>query len=323
MIITQTPYRISMFGGGSDHPKWYKNHEGSVVSFAIDKYCYLSLRELPPYFNHNFRVVYSKVETVKEIGEIKHPAVREAFRKYGNGNNLELQHHGDLPAQSGVGSSSAFAVGIINALKSMQGENLSSVQLANEAIFFEQIDLMETVGSQDQIACAVGGLNYINFNKSGWTHQSLKLSNEYLDAFQNNIILVFSGISRLSSDLSKSLIENLDKKERFMLRNISMSAEFASLISNEGDLSLVGDMLKESWVIKKQLNPMAITSELNDFYDLGIASGADGGKILGAGGGGFFLFWVKPENHLRFTKAMRGFITVPIRISMTGSRRVV
>jgi D-glycero-alpha-D-manno-heptose-7-phosphate kinase len=323
MIITQTPYRISMFGGGSDHPKWYKNQEGSVVSFAIDKYCYLSLRELPPYFNHNFRVVYSKVETVKEIDEIKHPAVREAFRKYGNGINFELQHHGDLPAQSGVGSSSAFAVGIINALKSIQGENLSSVQLANEAIFFEQIDLMETVGSQDQIACAVGGLNYIKFNESGWTHQPLKLSNEYLNAFQNNIILVFSGISRMSSDLSKSLIENLDKKEKFMFRNISMSAEFASLISNEGDLSLVGDMLKESWVLKKQLNPMAITSELNDFYDLGMASGADGGKILGAGGGGFFLFWVKPENQLRFTKAMRGFITVPIRISMTGSRRVV
>jgi D-glycero-alpha-D-manno-heptose-7-phosphate kinase len=323
MIITQTPYRISMFGGGSDHPKWYEKHEGAVVSFAIDKYCYLSLRELPPYFNHNFRIVYSKVETVKEVNEISHPAVREAFRKYGNGMNFELQHHGDLPAQSGVGSSSAFAVGIINALKSIQGENLSSVQLANEAILFEQIDLKETVGSQDQVACAVGGLNYIKFNKSGWTYKPINVSNEYLGAFQNNIILVFSGISRISSDLSKSLIDNLEKKEEFMFRNISMSADFASLISNEGDLSLIGDMLKESWALKKQLNPMAITSKLDEFYDLGLASGAEGGKILGAGGGGFFLFWVKPENQARFTTAMKGFITAPIRISMTGSRRVV
>ncbi len=312
-----------MFGGGSDHPKWYENYEGSVVSFAIDKYCYLSLRELPPYFNHNFRVVYSKVETVKEIDEIKHPAVREAFKKYGKGINFELQHHGDLPAQSGVGSSSAFAVGIINALKSMQGENLSSVELANEAIFFEQNDLKETVGSQDQVACAVGGLNYIKFNKVGWSYQPLKVSNEYLRAFENNVILVFSGISRISSDLSKSLIENLDKKESFMFRNISMATEFASLISKEGDLSSVGEMLKESWAIKKRLNPMAITSKLDEFYYLGLASGADGGKILGAGGGGFFLFWVKPENQARFTSAMKQFITVPIRISMTGSRRVV
>jgi D-glycero-alpha-D-manno-heptose-7-phosphate kinase len=323
MIITQTPYRISMFGGGSDHPKWFENHEGSVVSFAIDKYCYLSLRELPPYFNHNFRVVYSKVETVKEIEEIRHPAVREAFKKYGSGVNFELQHHGDLPARSGVGSSSAFAVGLINALKLMRGENLSSIQLANEAIQFEQVDLKETVGSQDQVACAVGGLNYIKFNKTGWTHKPINVSDEYLGAFQKNIILVYSGISRMSSDLSKSLVENLGKKENLMFRNISMSLDFADLVSNEGDLSLVGDMLKESWVLKKQLNPMAITLKLEEFYDLGLASGADGGKILGAGGGGFFLFWVKPENQARFTAAMTEFIIAPVRISKTGSRKVV
>ena len=312
MIITQTPYRISMFGGGSDHPEWFNSHEGSVVSFAIDKYCYISLRELPPYFKHKFRVVYSKVETVEEIDQIKHPAVREAFKKYGSGRNYELQHHGDLPAQSGVGSSSAFAVGLINAIKSINGQNLTESQLANEAIQFEQVDLNETVGSQDQIACAIGGFNYIKFNKSGWASEPLKISSTYLQSFQKNIVLVFSGISRLSSDISKSLIENFEKKEILMFRNIEMSSNFASLISNEGDLSIVGEMLRESWEIKQQLNPKAITYELNEFYTRALAQGADGGKILGAGGGGFFLFWVNPENQARFAKGMQDFIKVPI-----------
>ncbi len=312
-----------MFGGGSDHPNWFNNHEGSVVSFAIDKYCYISLRELPPFFKHNFRIVYSKVETVEELDQIKHPAVREAFRKYGYGRNYELQHHGDLPAQSGVGSSSAFAVGIINAINSINGTNLTDVQLANEAIEFEQIVLKETVGSQDQVACAIGGLNYIKFNKSGWKSEPISVSKSYLDSFQQNIVLVFSGISRMSSDVSKSLLENLEKKEELMFRNVEMSSTFAKLISCEGDLNKIGEMLKESWEIKRQLNPKAITNELNEFYARALVHGADGGKILGAGGGGFFLFWVNPENQARFSKGMEDFIRVPIKISMTGSRIIV
>lgn len=312
-----------MFGGGSDHPSWFKRYEGSVVSFAIDKYCYISLRELPPYFDHKFRIVYSKVETVKAIDQIKHPAVREAFRKYGSGRNYELQHHGDLPAQSGVGSSSAFAVGLINAINSINSKHLTQVQLANEAIRFEQEDLKETVGSQDQVACAIGGLNYIKFNKTGWTSETLKASIKYLESFQKNITLVFSGISRLSSDISKSLIENLEQKEELMFKNIEMSASFANLISNEGDINNIGEMLRESWEIKRKLNPKAITLGLNDFYEHGLACGADGGKILGAGGGGFFLFWVSPENQAKFAAGMRDFITVPVQISMTGSRIIV
>lgn len=312
-----------MFGGGSDHPNWFNYHNGSVVSFAIDKYCYISLRELPPFFKHNFRVVYSQVETVQKLDQIKHPAVREAFRKYGHGRNYELQHHGDLPAQSGVGSSSAFAVGLIHAINSINGKTLTNIQLANEAIHFEQNVLKDTVGSQDQIACAIGGFNYIKFNKSGWKSEPISVSKSYLDSFQKNIVLVFSGISRMSSDVSKSLLENLEKKEELMFRNVEMSSNFAKLISSEGDMDQIGDMLKESWEIKRQLNPKAITNELKEFYARGLSNGADGGKILGAGGGGFFLFWVNPENQARFSKGMEDFIKVPIRISMTGSRIIV
>ena len=176
MIITQTPYRISMFGGGSDHPAWFHEQPGCVISFAIDKYCYISLRELPPYFQHKFRVVYSRVETVEAVDQIIHPAVREAFKKYGQGSKLELQHHGDLPSQSGVGSSSAFAVGIINAIQILHNRPLPPHELANQAIEFEQVDLKETVGSQDQIACALGGMNFIEFYKDHWQSSPIDLS---------------------------------------------------------------------------------------------------------------------------------------------------
>ena len=165
MIITRTPYRVSLFGGGSDLPLWYEKHGGKVVSFSIDKYSYLTLRELPPFFKHKYRISYSKVETANVIEEIQHPAVRAAFRKIAADMSLELHHHGDLPAQSGVGSSSAFAVGLINALSILRGNNKSKSELAQMAIDLEQIDLMENVGSQDQIACAVGGLNYLEFTK--------------------------------------------------------------------------------------------------------------------------------------------------------------
>jgi D-glycero-alpha-D-manno-heptose-7-phosphate kinase len=323
MIITQTPYRISMFGGGSDHPVWFTQHVGSVVSFAINKYCYISLRELPPFFKHDYRVVYSKVETVNRVDEIIHPAVREAFKRYGDGFKFELQHHGDLPAQSGVGSSSAFAVGLIHAIRELKNESVSSKKLADEAIFFEQTILKETVGSQDQIACALGGINHLKFHKESWESFSLDVSEDYLKNFENNIILVYSGISRISSDVSKSLIDNLHLKENLMNRNVQMAIDYAEVIKNKGDLACTGELLRESWEIKKKLNPYAVTTQLDEFYNFGLACGADGGKILGAGGGGFFLFWVPPDKQPNFNYKMNNFIKVPVQISKTGSRRII
>lgn len=324
MIITRTPYRVSMFGGGTDHPKWFRENAGSVVSFSIDKYSYITLRELPPFFAHKFRVVYSKIETTNSAKEIRHPAVREAFVKYAGKFNLELHHHGDLPARSGVGSSSAFAVGLIKSLYALNDMIIDNHKLAEESINFEQKILLETVGSQDQIACALGGLNYITFNSSNiWKVQVINLDSEYLKEFESRIVLIYSGISRFSSDISKGLLNRLETKSKLMNRTKSLADEFNQLLMIQGDLGLVSEMLKESWSIKKDLNPFSITQELDDFYQSALIKGAKAGKVLGAGGGGFFLFWVDPEERESFIKKMFPLVYVPISISFEGSTRIL
>lgn len=324
MIITRTPYRISLFGGGTDHPNWYRDNGGAVLSFTIDKFCYINVRELPPFFEHKFRVVYSKVETVQLVDEIVHPAVREGFRKFAPEYNLELHHHGDLPAQSGVGSSSAFAVGLIHSLLVLKGKDVSPKNLANLAIDLEQKILLETVGSQDQIACALGGLNFIEFGSGdSWNATPLLPSPRYLEAIEDRIVLLFSGISRLSSDISKSLLENLGTKTRVMARTQKLATECRDIFQNEGDLAQIGSMLVESWNLKKLMNPASVTPVLEDFFDRAMKVGAEGGKILGAGGGGFFLFWVDPEYRESFIQQMSPAIAVPIRISHEGSTRIL
>jgi len=324
MIITRTPYRVSMFGGGTDHPKWFNENSGSVVSFSIDKYSYITLRELPPFFSHKFRVAYSKVETTDSAEQILHPAVREAFIKYARGLKLELHHHGDLPAQSGVGSSSAFAVGLIKSLYAINGKDIDNYTLADEAIIFEQKDLLETVGSQDQIACALGGINHIEFNSNNiWKISKINLDLEYLKDIESRIVLIYSGIPRFSSDISKGLLDRLETKSQLMNRTKDLANEFNKLLMVGGDLSLVSEMLKESWSIKKSLNPFSITPELDNFYQSAILKGARAGKVLGAGGGGFFLFWVDPENRASFIEKMAPLVYVPISISFEGSTRIL
>ena len=324
MIITRTPYRVSLFGGGTDHPTWYRDNGGAVLSFAIDKFCYINIRELPPFFSHRYRVAYSKVETTKQLDEIMHPAVREGFRKYAPNVSLELHHHGDLPAQSGVGSSSAFAVGLIHSLLALRGETVTLENLADQAIEMEQRDLLETVGSQDQIACAIGGMNLIEFGKGDrWTASPLHLSSDYLAEIENRIVLLFTGISRSSSDISKSLLENLQSKADLMNRTHELALECNNILRNNADLSLIGPMLLESWELKKRMNPASVTSLLDDFLKRALKAGAEGGKILGAGGGGFCLFWVNPNNHDFFIRQMSPAVHVPIRISLEGSTRIL
>lgn len=324
MIITRTPYRVSLFGGGTDHPNWYHENGGAVLSFAIDKYCYITLRELPPFFEHNFRIVYSKVETVKEVEQIEHPAVRVGFQKYAPGYALEIQHHGDLPSRSGVGSSSAFAVGLINSLTQLTGRKLSSHELANEAIFFEQKDLNETVGSQDQIACSLGGMNFIEFGRGDkWSSEKISPSNSYLEELENRVVLIFSGISRLSSDVSKALLQDIDSKRDFMTRTRDLASECRDLIVNERSLKEIGPMLLESWALKKSMNSTSVTPVLAEFFEKGLKAGAEGGKILGAGGGGFFLFWVDPEIRELFIQRMHPAVHVPIRVSTEGTTRII
>lgn len=324
MIITRTPYRVSMFGGGTDHPRWFNENSGSVVSFSIDKYSYITLRELPPFFSHKFRVAYSTIETTDSAEQILHPAVRKAFIKYVSGLKLELHHHGDLPAQSGIGSSSAFAVGLIKSLYAINRKDIDGYALANEAIFFEQKDLLENVGSQDQIACALGGINHIEFTSNdSWKVNKINLTRKYIKDFESRIVLIYSGIPRFSSDISKGLLDRLETKTRLMNRTKDLAEEFNKLLMTESDLSLVSEMLKESWSIKKDLNPFSITPDLDNFYQSALLKGARAGKVLGAGGGGFFLFWVNPENRANFIENMAPLVYVPISISFEGSTRIL
>jgi len=324
MIITRTPYRISLFGGGTDHPKWFNQNQGSVVSFTINKYSYINVRILPPFFEHNFRVAYSKVELTKTAAEIKHPAVREAFLKFAPKLNLEMHHHGDLPAQSGIGSSSAFSVGAIKSLLALTGKEVSAENLANLAIDFEQNLLKENVGSQDQIACALGGVNLIQFGPDvNWTHKKIGISGQYLSEIENRIVLVYSGIQRISSDVTKTLLENLNLKSELMERTCELAMECYEIFKNGKKLSLLGGMLNESWILKQKSNPSAVTEELKEFYDRGIESGAEGGKILGAGGGGFFLFWVDPNKRQSFLEKISPKIVVSVKITQQGSFRII
>lgn len=324
MIITRTPYRISLFGGGTDHPKWYELNRGLVISFAIDKFCYINVRELPPFFKHKFRISYSKVELTSDIDQILHPAVREGIRAFAPTLSLELHHHGDLPSQSGVGSSSAFAVGLIHSLRALQNASVEKMELAASAIHLEQNLLKENVGSQDQIACAVGGLNRIDFGLGdNWNLTSIEMNPKYLEEFESNMVLLYSGVSRLSSDVSSTLVHQLEEKTSYMKDTYALAESCYEILKFEKDLSLIGPMLLESWDLKRSLNSQAVTPELDSMLEKALRAGATGGKILGAGGGGFCLFWVEPERHQRFLDIMKPYIHVPFKISFEGSSRLL
>ena len=324
MIITKTPYRISLFGGGTDHPSWYKKHGGEVISFAIDKYCYISTRILPPFFDHKYRIAYSKVETVNDFKKILHPVVREAIRKFSPNLSLEIHHDGDLPARTGIGSSSAFTVGLINSLLILQDKLISSRELANEAIELEQIDLMENVGSQDQIACTLGGMNYIEFGGNlNWEATPMVLSSNFQKSITDRIVMIYTGITRISSDIQANLLVDLGKKLNTMQRTTELTRECRKIIEEEGDLDLIGEMLVESWSLKREMNNLAITPALDTVWEKAKSAGALGGKVLGAGGGGFCMFWVKENGREEFLNNFNLGTYVPVRISDTGSTCVL
>ena len=320
MIITKTPFRISLFGGGTDHPAWYKENGGEVISFAIDKYCYLTTRILPPFFEHKYRIAYSRVETTHTIEEIQHPAVRGALLKYSPNLSLEIHHDGDLPARSGIGSSSAFAVGLINSLHLLQGIDLSNQELAMKAINLEQVELKENVGSQDQIACAMGGLNYITFGgKSDWEVAPINISADQCSEIERRTVLIFTGVHRSSSDIQANLLLNIDKKATTMNRTIDLARECKKVLTEEKSMDQIGDMLAESWSLKREMNSLAVTSELEMIWWKSQKAGALGGKVLGAGGGGFCMFWVRDGQKEEFLSKFNFGTYIPIKISKEGT----
>lgn len=320
MIITRTPYRVSFFGGKTDLPAWYRKHGGMVLSTTINKYCYISCRNLPPFFKHKIRLVYSKSEEVKNAREIKHPSIRECIKHLNIKEGLEIHHDGDIPAWSGMGTSSAFTVGLLKALHGIKGENISQHQLAKEAIHIEQNKIKEAVGSQDQIAAAFGGLNAIKFYPDDqFTVDPIILNQNRSKEFTSHLSLYFTDMSRKAFRIERDSIKNIPKKEDVLTEMTKMVPVAVDLVSN-GKFEDFGKLLHESWQLKRSISDKISNSRIDEIYEAGKKAGALGGKILGAGGGGFILFVSRPENKVAIKKKLSKLVEVPFELENTGSQ---
>ena len=325
MVITRTPFRISFFGGGTDYPGWYREHGGAVLSTTINKYCYITCRHLPPFFEHKHRIVYSNIENVKKIGEIQHPSVRSVLDWMKVENGLEIHHDGDLPARSGLGSSSSFTVGLLNALRGLEGEMVSKYELARDAIHIEQNIIGENVGSQDQVSAAFGGFNRIEFHRNGLFDVSpVILPDHRRKELRDHLMLFFTGFSRIASEVAKSQIDNLKSRERELKLMGEMVDEALSILINRNEsIDSFGKLLDASWQYTRSLSDRVSTPEIDIIYKNAMEAGAIGGKILGAGGGGFLLIFAKPERHMRIMEKLKKLIHVPIDFENSGSRIVL
>jgi D-glycero-alpha-D-manno-heptose-7-phosphate kinase len=325
MIITRTPFRISFFGGGTDYPAWFREHGGAVLSTTIDKYCYITCRYLPPFFDHRHRIVYSKIENVREITEIEHPAVRAVLGWLRWERGLEIHHDGDLPARSGLGSSSSFTVGLIHALSALQGRHISKEELANQAIYVEQEVIRENVGSQDQISAAFGGFNRVEFRQGGeFEVAPVILPKERQLELHRHLMLFFTGFSRLASEVAKSTIANFGARQTELTRIGAMVDEAIGILRHPSTpISEFGRLLDDGWRYKRSLSDKVSTAEIDKIYESARAAGALGGKLMGAGGGGFLVLFVPPDSQPAVSKRLAELIHVPFRFETDGSRVVL
>ncbi len=325
MIISRTPFRISFFGGGTDYPSWFREHGGAVVGAAIDKYSYISMRRLPPFFTHRYRIVYSQIELVEQISEIKHPAVRGILADMDVKEGLEIHNDADLPARSGLGSSSSFTVGLLNALYALDSRMVSKRELATEAIRMEQDVLKEHVGSQDQLWAAYGGLNRIDFHRDGsFAVTPVILSPQRRDELTRSIMLFFTGFSRFASDFAQEKINNMNSRKS-QLRTIRSMVDSAidMLRDPKTPVRELGDLLHDSWRLKRELAENISNAQIDEIYQAGREAGAIGGKLLGAGGGGFMLFLVDPEKREQVRERLQNLIHVSVGFDNDGSKIVL
>lgn len=321
MIITRTPFRISFFGGGTDYPAWYRENGGAVLSTTIDRYCYITCRRLPPFFEHKHRIVYSKSEHVNSIDEIIHPAVREAFRFLNVTEGLEVHHNGDLPARSGLGSSASFTVGLLHALYALRGKMVTKKHLALDAIHVEQDMIKENVGSQDQVIAAFGGMNKIEFmGDQNFEVRPVTIAQSRSQEFQNHLMLFFTGFTRIASEVASDTISKIPSKKDELKALHGMVDQAIDILNDEGDMGDFGDLLDQSWRIKKTLSEKVSNSHIDDIYEAAMSAGASGGKLLGAGGGGFILFFVRPENREKVRRRLGSLLHVPFRFDSLGSQ---
>lgn len=304
---------------------WYREHGGLVLGFAINKYCYISLRPLPPFFEHRHRIVYSIIETVQRIEEIRHPVVRSVMSEFGVDIGVEIHHDGDLPARSGLGSSSAFTVGLLNAFYALNGRMISHADLAREAIRMEQNVLKENVGSQDQVWAAYGGMNRISFfHDDRFEVAPLIVRPERSKSLLSHLILVFTGVSRIASQVAEKQIVNLPRRGRQIHRMVEMVDEATAILTDEkADLTDIGRLLHEGWRLKRELADNVSTPFVDEIYDAALGAGAIGGKLLGAGGGGFLLLFAEPDRQAAVREVLRNLIEVKLEIDTGGAKIVV
>lgn len=321
MIISRTPFRISFFGGGTDYPAWYRKHGGSILATTIDKYCYITCRYLPPFFEHRYCVIYSKMEYCQTVDEIAHPAVREVLRQLKMDRGVEIHHDGDLPARSGMGSSSAFTVGLLHALHALQGRMVSKKQLAQESIHMEQEVLKETVGSQDQALAAYGGFNHITFLPNGeMAVRPITVSPERMRELNSHLMLFYTGIKRTASDIASTYVSDIAAKKRQLRIMKDLVEEAISVLNSGSDITEFGELLHESWQAKRSLSSSVSNTTVDNLFEEARAAGALGGKLTGAGGGGFLLLFVPPARQQEVRDRLCKLIHVPFKFESLGSQ---
>lgn len=323
MIITAAPYRVSFFGGGTDYPEWYQENGGSVLGGTINRYCYISCRNFPPFFDFKHRIVWSKIENIREGEMISHPAVQKAIDFMGFSQGLEIHHNGDLPARSGLGSSSAFAVALLHAFHSLKGEMVGKRQLAQEAIHLERNLLQEVVGIQDQILTAYGGINHVSFDRSGdFNVESLIVNCGRKQILENNLLLFYTGIARFASKVASDHVAAINDKKTTLTEMANLVAVARDILTSGSDIDDFGRLLHETWMLKRSITPEITNSVVDDLYSKALSAGAIGGKLLGAGGGGFVLIYAPMEKHQAILETLSHYLAVPFKFELEGSKVV-
>lgn len=321
MVITKTPFRMSFFGGGTDMESFFREHGGAVLSTTFDKYCYVTVRHLPRFFDYTTELSYSRIEQVSEVEDINHPAIRNAMKLL-DMHEIRLGYEADLPARSGIGTSSSFAVGMLNAFYALKGKYADKKRLADEAIYLERVMCQEAGGWQDQIAAAFGGMNRIEFNKDGtYDVKPIIIHPDRKKQLNDNLMMYFTGFTRFSSDLQKANQAGYDEKVKQLKEMYNLVGEAEKVLNDKhSDLDDFGRLLDHTWRLKRQTGGAITTNSIDELYERGIAAGALGGKLLGAGGGGFLLFYVQPEKKDAVREAMKDLLYVPFAFEDGGTQ---
>jgi D-glycero-alpha-D-manno-heptose-7-phosphate kinase len=323
MIITRTPFRISFFGGGSDYPSWFEEEGGSVLVTTIDKYCYITARYLPPFFQHRYRIMWSEIEMCSTVDEIHHPVIKAVLNDWKFNRGLEIHHDADLPARSGIGSSSAFTVGFLRAMHALAENSIDVSDLADQAIRMEQDVLKETVGCQDQVSTAFGGFNRIDFAKGRkYAVTPVAAPAARITELNDHMILIYTGIPRTASEIADAYVGQLKSQSKNIYKMMELVGTAQELIAGSGPIGEFGTLLDETWKRKKEISGRISNNEVDSIYESAQQAGAIGGKLLGAGGGGFMLLFVPPEKRSDVLERLSSLVAVPFKFETEGSKTI-